>query len=302
MTNTYTDCIAYTKQPTGLAQSVLPYYTGNIARMSAASLGASSLTVPATTVALVQYDSVYVFDGPSSEVLQVGAAGAGQGATSIPLLNPTQYAHAAGTPYCTDGTQGSLGEQIFTASKWVEDKICYQALWSTTYIGEILTMPTMRAAIDNQANIHFRPRHFPISVLTSISIQDKRKNLFPMDATQAIIDSDQQTVDIALAALLSSQNQAQQGYPWTNAINRTATAWIILTYTAGFSSLPRTVERACTLLTSECFAQLENPIGADQINQGKRSVVFTLRGDQSGESLLVKQATKLLQAYITESF
>src|SRR5689334_6799850 len=105
--NTYTDNLTYLKQPTGL---VLTSYVGNTARLSGSvALGATSLPVPATSVALSQYDAVYVFDGPNSEVLQVGAAGAVQGATSIPLQNPTAYAHAAGTPYCTDGTAGSLG-------------------------------------------------------------------------------------------------------------------------------------------------------------------------------------------------
>lgn len=304
MVNTYIDCIAYTKQPTGLTLSVLPSYTGNMARIGTTAQGASSLTVPALTVALAEYDAIYVFDGPNSEELMVGPAGAAQGVTSIPLLNPTQYAHTAGTPYCTDGTSGSLGEQIFTASKWIEDAICFQALWSTTYSSETLTMPTMRAAIDNQGNIHFRPRHFPISTLTSISIQDKRKNLFPMDQTQATVDSDQQTVDIPLDALLSAQNQMQQGSPWINTIQRGTTAWIILSYTAGYAvgSLPRTVARACTLLTSQCFVQLGNSAGADQVTMGKRNVTYTMRGDLTGESLLVKEAMKLLAPYVTEAF
>lgn len=301
MTNTYVDCIAYTKQPTGLAQGVLPYYYGNLSRIGTTAQGATSLTVPATTVALAQYDAIYVFDGPSSEELMVGAAGAALNATSIPLLNPTLYAHNAGTPYCTDGTQGSLGEQIFTASRWIEDDICFQPLWSTAYTSETLTMPTMRAAIDNEENIHFRPRHFPITTVTLIVLQDKQKNQYTLDVSKATVDSDQQTVDIPLSALTTSHSQTQ-GYPWTNTINRRTTAWIILGYTSGFAALPHTVKRACTLLTSQCFVQLENPVGADQITQGKRSVTFAIRGDTSGESELVKEAKTLLQAYIAESF
>lgn len=296
MTNTYTDCISYSKQPTGL---VLAGYIGNMARISTASLGATSLTVPGLTVALNEYDAVYVFDGPSSEELQVGAGGAALNATSIPLLNATQFAHNAGTPYCTDGTSGSLGEQIFTASKWIEDDICYQALWSTAYTSETLTMPTMRAAIDNQANIHFRPRHFPISTVTSIVLQDKQKNQMSLNVSLATVDSDQQTVDIPLSG------SQQPGYPWTGcSIGRGTTAWIILSYTSGFTvgSLPKTIERACGLLTSDCFGQVSNPQGADSIVMGKRNVAYTMRGDLTGESLLVKQAMKLLSPYVTEAF
>lgn len=302
MTNTYTDCITYSKQPTGL---VLAGYIGNIARIGATALGATSLTVPALTVALSEYDSVYVFDGPSSEELMVGVAGAIVGATSIPLLNPTVYAHNAGTPYCTDGTSGSLGEQIFTASKWIEDDICYQSLWSTAYTGEILTMPTMRAALDNQQNLHFRPRHFPITALTSMSIKVNQLSSTSYDVTQAIIDADQQTVDVPLLAASGVNGIPQQGSPWLwPALGRSTNAWITIAYTAGFAvgAMPRPIARACGLLTSACFAQLVNPVGADQINQGKRQVQFMLRGDTSGESLLIKEAKGLLQAYVTESF
>ena len=301
--NTYIDCIAYSRaQPHGL---VLAPFIGNMARMSAAAQGATTLTVPALTVAQVEYDNIFIFDGPSSEVVLVGPAGAGVNATSIPLLNGTQYAHAAGTSYCSDGTMGSLGEQIFTASKQIEDEICYQALWATSYTNEILTMPTMRAAIDNEANIHFRPRHFPISSFTSITLQDVRKNQTPLDPTQTTVDSDQQTVDISLSALLGSQSQQSQGSPYPySTIERGTTAWLILAYTAGFAigQLPRPISRACALLTNECFRLLENPIGADSIRQSDRQVTFVLRGDLSGESGLVKDAKRLLQPYVTESF
>lgn len=302
MTNTYIDCIAYSKQPTGL---VLGGYIGNMAHMSAAAQGATLLTVPPLIVALNQYDAVYVFDGPSSEELQVGAGGAIVGATSIPLESATQYAHNAGIPYCTDGSSGSLGEQIFTASRWIEDDICYQSLWSTTYTGEILTMPTMRAALDNQFNLHFRPRHFPITALTSMSIKTSQLSATSYDTSQAIIDADQQTVDVPLMAALSTQGQPQQGSPWLwPGLSRSVNAWITITYTSGFvvGQLPRPIERACALLTSECFQQAENPMGAAEIAQNKRHVIFALRGDQSGESLLVKQAKKLLSAYVTQAF
>jgi hypothetical protein len=302
MVSTYIDHITYLKQPTGLT---LTTYVGNNARLSANVLAdATSLTVPVTTVALSQYDPVYVFDGPNSEQLQVGSGGAILGATSIPLQVATAFAHNAGTPYCTDGTAGSLGEQIFIASRWIEDDICHQALWQTAYTNEILTMPTMRASIDSQRNLHFRPRHFPITTLTSLSIMTVQGNSISYDPTAAIIDSDQQTVDIPMLTAVGG-NQANQGNPWLwRTVNRTSNAWLTLAYTAGFAvgALPPPVTRACTLLTSECFSTLVNPTGADQINQGKRSVMFMLRGDTSGESLLIKNAIKYLTPYIAESF
>lgn len=273
--------------------------------MSACLLGATSLIVPALTVALNQYDMLYIFDGPNSESLQVGSGGAIIGATSIPLQALTSYAHTGGTPYCTDGADGSLGKQILTASRWIED-ICYQSLWGSTYVNEILTMPTMRAAITRQGNLHFRPRHFPLTTLTSVTVQTNAFDVTSYDPTQAIIDSDQQTVDLSPLAVLSTQtSQIAQASPWSwNRLNRSTEAWVKITYAADFAlgGLPTTVERACCLLTNETFAQENNPDGSDQISQNKRSQVFALRGDLTGESLLVKQAKKLLAPYIMQSF
>lgn len=302
MINTYLDNLTYQNAATGIQTSSL---VGNSGRLSPVALGATSLTVVAPlTVALNQYDPVYIFDGPNSELLQVGSGGATIGATSIPLQAGASAAHAGGTAYCTDGTQGSLGQALCEASRWIED-ICHQALWSTTYTGEILTMPTMRASIDNQYNLHFRPRHFPITALSTITIQVNQTYTVPLDATQAIIDADQQTVDIPNVNYLNSGYPPTQGmgmvwYP----ISRQVNAWLSLTYTAGFAvgNLPWTVTRAAMLLTNEMFSQMENPIGADSIVQGKRNVNFVVKGDTSGDSLLVKQATKLLNPYITQAF
>lgn len=307
MANTYVDCIAYTKAPTGI---VLAPFIGNIGRIASSNAGATSLTLPTnqaiTAAALSQYDNLYIFDGPNSEVVQIGSSGTGIGATTIPLQAGTQYAHLGGTPFCTDGAQGSLGEQIFTASRWIEDEICFQALWSTTYTGEILTAPTMRAALDNQRNLHFRPRHFPISALSSVTVKTNALNATTYDPAQAIIDADQQTVDLALMAALSSgSSQITQNSPWlADSLSRSTNAWITISYTAGFAvgSLPRPVVRACTLLTSSCFVQLDNPTGADSIQQNKRNVTFVIRGDLVGESLLVKEAKRLLSPYVIQSF
>jgi hypothetical protein len=302
MTNCYIDAISYKNAATGMVLNML---YGNIGRIATTAQGATSLTVTAgLATALNQYDSIYVTDGPSSEVLQVGSGGAIQGATSIPLQAGTQYAHAGGTAYCTDGTLGSLGQAIFEASRRVED-ICYQSLYSTTYTGEILTMPTMRAAIDNRANLHFRPRHFPISTLTSVTVQLDQNYIVTLDPSQAIMDSDQLTVDIPNMTSIGQQQGHSAPYPllW-QPLTRQSNAWITLTYTAGYSAatLPQTITRACKLLVNDALGQLENPIGADSIQQNKRNVTFTLRGDTSGESLLYKQAAALLSPYIAQSF
>lgn len=297
MSSTYIDPFVYRRMPTGLS---LAPYIGNQFRFAApVTQGSTTLTVPATaiTVDLHAYDNLYLFDGLNSEIVEV-ASTTTVGMTSIPLVAATQFAHAAGIAVCGDGAKGSLGEQLFTAGQWVED-LCHQSLWVSTYAGEILSMPTMRASIDEQGLLWFRPRHFPITALTALSIQAGNFTATPYDPTQAVIDGDRQIVQVPQLVPLSSGNQP----PYTifpSPIGRATKATLTITYNSGWTALPTTVQRACSLLTNQCFVELYNNVGADQIQMGKRNVSFTLRGDPSGESLLVKQARKLLQPYIVE--
>ncbi len=303
MPSTYLDCFQYQQQPTGFS---VAGYIGNQFRFSADQPIGTTLTVPASAIqsALSPYAFLYIFDELNSEIVQV-ATETPVSSTSITLVSPTQYTHNTGVAVCSDGPKGSLGQQIFTSSQWIED-ICHQSLWDSTYSDEILTLPTMRAAYDNQWNLHFRPRHFPITHLASITLKASNNFVVTLDHTQAIIDADQQTVDLPNTYTTNSTipQTAQYGYPFFASINRTRNAWITLEYTSGYPSgqLPWTIQRACTLLASEMYVQLSNPIGADSITQGKRAVTFAIRGDTSGDSLLVKQAVKLLAPYIAESF
>lgn len=302
MASTYIDPLQYTRNPVGIAG--LTAYYANVLRLPAVHNAGvtkiSNLPTSAITAQLNAYDNLYIFDGLNSEIVQVASITT-PGATQIPLVSPTQFTHAVGTVCCSDGTMGSLATQIFTASQWVED-ICYQSLWVSTYTGEILSMPTMRAALDEQGILWFRPRHFPITALSSITLQTTNLTTMSFDPTQAIIDGDRQLVQIPnLQGLTTSgapsQFALQQGPP----ISRSAKVTITITYSSGYNPLPNTIIRACSLLVNQMFVQLVNSIGADQAQEGKRNITFTLRGDQSGESLLVKEAVRLLKPYIVEA-
>lgn len=300
MSNTYIDAITYSKSATGL--TLAPLY-GNLARISACTQGATSLTVPALSVALAQYDEIYLFDGPNSETLQVGAGGAAQNATSIPLQAGTEYAHSGGQAYCTDGASGSLGQALFESSRWVED-ICYQSLYQATYTSEELSMPTPRASIDNQGGLNFRPLHFPVTALSALSVATSNSaSAISYDTTEAQIDSLQRQVSVPILTPLNSGEQSLTAQ-FSPALSRSQKAWLTITYTAGFvaSALPWVVTRAALLLTSEMFALLKNPIGVDSQKLGKQEYSFAIRGDLSGDSLLVKQAKQLLQRYSSRQY
>lgn len=299
MASTYLTIFEYLRKPSGVMTAGTYGNTFRFASLQAA--GATHLTVPSTaiTVAMNAYDNLYIFDGLNSEVVQVDSTIA-PSTTSLSLVKPTVFAHNAGIAVCSDGTSNiSLAEQIFIASQWVED-ICHQSLWVSTYTGEILTMPTMRASINSQGVLWFRPRHFPITALSALSIAEDAITSISYDPTQAIIDSEQQLASVKnLIPLTQGQQTPYTKSPWQRS-DRNTQKWLTITYNSGWINLPTTIARACSLLVNQCFVELANPLGADQQQEGKRNITFTMRGDTSGESLLVKNAMKLLQPYIVE--
>ena len=295
MPSTYLDCFQYNRNPTGLVTSG---YSSNQFRFAAQqSAGLARITLPSTAIVtpLNAYDQLYIFDGANSEIVQVSQpVPAGQ--LFALLVSPLQFTHLAGTPVCADGPLGSLAQQIFTASAWVED-ICHQSLWNTAYTGEVLSMPTMRAALDNQGGMAFRPLHFPVTALSAFAIQPTNAaSSVSYDPTEATIDGLKRIVSVPVLKPLSSGTQNQVD---SRAFSLTRSTKAILTasYTAGWTALPFPIQRACSLLVNQCFVELSNPYGTDQNQEGKRNITYTLRGDPSGESLLVKQATELLKLY-----
>jgi hypothetical protein len=310
MPNAYLDQFDFTRAPHGLEYLSL---LGNSARFtSAQTAGATSLTVPTSgaqsiTVQLNQFDRVTILDGSNTEVVQVGAAGAAVGASSIPLLAGTslQFTHAIGVAWCSDGTSGSLADQIVNASAWIENTICNQPLLQTTWTNEQLFLPSMRASINNEGILHFRPRHWPVSSLTALSIATTAVSSTAYDPSQAFIDSDKQVCAIPNLVPLPSQGQPVPApYPITPQLSRSASAQLTITYQSGFaySALPGEVKEVAILAVSDLLAKRQNPLGADQQRQGDVQIISTLRGDLSGESLLIKRAKGMLAHYIVSPF
>lgn len=294
MPNTYVDHFQYQRSPSGLEVASL---LGNSARLANLhSVGATSLTItPATTVDLHQYDQITIFDGPNSEVVIVNAD-TNQPATSIVLQAGTAFQHTAGTPCCSDGVLGSLADQIVDASAWLEADFTFQPLFQATYTGEILPLPSMQASIDNQNMLLFRPRHFPVTAVSAISIAAIQGQGMVLDATQAFIDANQQYVRVPV---LNATGPASQVYFPQQPFNRRMQQWLTITYTAGYTAaqMPPDIRDAAILLVSDILSRRHNPSGADQVMTGQVRLVTTLRGDLTGQSLLVKQARRKLTRY-----
>ena len=293
MPNLYISQFDYQRSPSGLESASL---LGNSMRLSLAGvIGANSITVtPPTTVTLNQDDRITIFDGPNSEVVTVGAAGATVGSTSIPC-SPLQFAHATRTPCCSDGIMGSLADQITDASAELE-AIAYQSLFQSTYTNEVLQLPSMDANITNRNILAFRPKHIPVTALSSIVLQQRQNATTTFDPTQAFIDSSQQYVKVPV---LNGVGPSGQVFWPQQPMDRTADQWLTISYTAGFapSALPADIRDAAVLLTSDILSRRYNPTQADQLTENRKTLIAVLRGDFSGESLFYKQAKRKLSKY-----
>lgn len=296
--NTYISWFDWQRTTTGLEWASL---VGNTGRISVTTLaGHSSLSVvPVLTTAINQFDVIMIFDSANSEIV-TATAGTSIGAGSI-SVSATVFDHAAGTPYCTDGVLGSLADQIVKASQQIET-ICKQSLWQTAYSNELLAMPTMRGSIDNHGALHFRPRHWPIQSLSSLSITTVPGSTTQYDPTQVIIDSDKQICSMPNMQPLPLVGSGQAAYPIWNTTSRYQAAQLAISYMAGFATMPADVVEAAVLLTSDILAKRLNPVGAPDVGSGQRHISAVLRGDNSGESLLFKRAVKILNNYSMESF
>jgi len=299
MTSTYIDHLMYTRSPSGLESASL---LGNSFRLSGAhTLGATSLTItPATTVDLAQYDQITIFDGPNSEVVMV-AADTPMPATSLTLVSGLTFAHAGATPCCTDGPLGSLADQIINASAWLET-ICQQSLFQATYTNETLRMPGMRASIDQQCQLNFRPRHFPITAENGITLITNNSATNTYDATQCIIAADHQIVSVPW--LVTTGNNNTNANMWLYpAPSREQQMWLQITYTAGYTpaQLPADVRDAAVSLVSVLLSRRQNPTAADIIILGDKRLT-TNPTNTTGESNHYKHAMNILKNYTIKPF
>lgn len=292
--NLYTDPYAYLRAASGHDTSIV---IGNLARLASPGVtaGVTSIPVaPPTTVVLNVNDIVTIFDATSSEEVTVTTT-ANIGTTSI-SCSATQYAHAAGTPICSDGTQGSLASMIVTASSEIEG-YCRQPLLAASYSNERLPLRSMRAAITRDYALLIRPLHAPVQSVSSLTLQFDAGTSFTLDATQALIDTTAQLVNVARVTTTSgSISPGWQG----PAAFPTTPGFVLISYTAGLytaTTLPREVRQACTWLASDLLGDRRNPTGAAEAKYGDVSLTTRLRGDKTERSGLVIRAYEILDRY-----
>lgn len=297
MTNTYTDPYAYLRAASGHDTSTV---IANLTRIASnVSSGATSIPLTvATSTVLNAYDQVTIFDGSSSELVTITAT-TNQGATSL-TVSALQYAHVAGTPICSDGSQGSLAAMIVTASSEIE-AYCRQPLLATTNTNETLPLRSMRAAVTNNYQLILRPKRIPVTAVTSVVAMLNAQTSLALDASQAFIDADGQVITLATITVTGVVTQFGNVSP---ALFPTASGWIEVSYTAGYAyaALPNDIRQAATWLVSDLLSDRRNPTGAAELALGDVKLTTRLRGDTSGRSVLVIRAYEALDRYKQRAF
>jgi hypothetical protein len=297
--NSYITVHDYARAVTGQGITSL---LGNLMRVGTGgvTLGATTLPVtPNTTVQLNQYDQITIFDGASSEIVTVGAAGASVGASSIPI-SACAFAHAAGTSCCSDGTgPQSLAEAILEGSASVE-QICRQALLQATYTSESLPLASTRAWVDSSLRLGIRPRQFPVQSVSAITVIFNLSTTLSLDTSQAITDSIARIVTLPVIKTIAGSGNT---LPFSTLLDGTVDGFVQISYVAGYTygALPLIIKRATTLLTSDILSDRYNPTGVASNQEGKRRIDAFLRGDLSGESALVKRARHWLKPFIQDA-
>ncbi len=269
----------YARQATGNETATLLGALANLP--SAAIVGATSLVVdqPGSFSANIL---VTISDGANTEnVLCLGV-----GSTAL-TVTPLQFAHAAGTCVSAPGSLGSVADTLADASAWI-DNYCQRSFYGGTIT------ETAALIVDVEGRIALRPRNPPATALSALSVTLADGTALNVDLSQSIAQIAPGGRSVAVLPFVSGSGLLPPLGPY---LSRTAVGQVTYTYQGGYSSIPADVVRACVELTSDLLANRYNPSGAAELVIGKRRTVTRLRGDMSGESILVKRALGLLDAY-----
>jgi hypothetical protein len=260
--------------------------------------GATSLVV--ATAAGWAAGPAWILDGPASEVVQVTGSADG---THVTLAAPgTANAHAAGVSVSQAGIAGALGELILRASAWIES-YCAQgvpgdrSLYALTRT-ERWRMPSTRAHLDRDQVLVVRPGHFPVQSVSALAIELGQGQSLTFDTTQIELPSTGRLVELPYL-LQASPTVGQQSLLESRGLSRGRHQWATLTYLGGFTAgaVPYDLQQACAWVVSDLLGYRQNPSGAAELRLGKKEVVTRLRGDLSGDSILLLQAKTALEPY-----
>lgn len=275
----------------------------NTTLSSACTLGATTLAITSNANVPATPCMAWLLDGAQSEVVTITATTA----TTATLLSGTLAAHASGVSLSTAGTNGCLADTITRASAIMEE-YCHQGPdngdWSLYAQSrtEVYQMPTLRCAFDRDNVLLVRPYHFPVTALTSISIQMGATTPATLNLSNYVIPTGGRAIEVPYAVLQGTfPSAAYIGRPFP----RDMTGYATVAYTGGacngttFATVPAMLRQVCFLITQDLLSTRRNPTGAAELVLGKMTLTTRLRGDLSGNSTFIIQTLRYLQPWMT---
>jgi hypothetical protein len=301
----------YTDVPDVLTNAALSVETasligGNATLTSACAAGATSLSVGSgQAFATSGTFTAWILDGPNSESI----AGCTYSGSSITVPSPgTTYAHAEGVSVSSAGTQGALASFIRDASAAVET-YCRQgpdggnrSLWQQSWTETISGPYSSRAVIDRDGGISLKPYHFPVTAVSSLTVQYGAQSPVTIDRTYLVLPDAAQIVTVPAAQIIGAIIPGSVGW-YGSYLPRNVSFWATLTYTGGpvagttLDSVPSDIRRATLYLVLDRLSLRINPTGAANLRRGDMSLEARLRGDTSGKSILRIDAEEMLYPY-----
>ena len=295
----YVDVPGYLRAPAG--QETASLFGLNTTVGGSATVAAGVTTLPVASSTGWSAGPLWLLDGPFSEVAQVTAAPDG---THLTLAAPgTLFAHAPGVSVSQAGTGGALAEALLRASAWIEG-YCRQgtaagdrSLYAVSRT-ERWGMPSSRASLDRDGVLLVRPGHFPVQSVAALAVELGPGYTITLDVSQVEFPSSGRLVE-APVLLANAANPGQQLLLETAGLSRMRRQWATLTYTGGMTpgAVPYDVQQACIWVASDLLAQRRNPSGAASVRQGKFALEARLRGDVTGDSILLMRAKEALEPY-----
>jgi len=247
----------------------------------------------------------WILDGPWSELAQLVDAPDG---AHVTLSAPgTRFDHGAGASLSQSGPAGALAEVILRASGWIENYCRQGAMAGDRSLfavsrSERWGMPTGRAWLDRDGVLALRPGHFPVQAVDALGVEFGPGRGVSFDVSQIELAGDRRLIEVPYRAA-GSLTPGQQLLLGMRTLSRDIRQWVTLTYTGGLmpGSVPGEVEQACIWVVSDLLAVRRNPAGAAVVRQGKFELSARLRGDPTGDSILLMRAKEALAPYRVES-
>jgi hypothetical protein len=287
-----------------------PNMLGLNTRLAAPVAGGATLLTVTTSAGIINPgDSIFILDGPNSEILMSDPTTPAPQANQVKLLQPTQWAHGVGVSVSSPGRkQVALADILLRASWMVEDYCKQGTLTDRSLFQQTRTvtyeLDTPWAYVDQYQSLVLRAAWFPVNSVSSATLQTIDGATIAVATANAVYDANLQRVTFPQAQPVVGQQQLAgwqlEGMP----LERGMQGWLTVTFSSGFAAnaVPSAVQEATVLFAQEILAWGQNPTGAAMIRRGDVTIQQQIRsigksGENSADGTYAKQAKERLDPW-----